>query len=207
MRHLFVGVMFFFPCNLFAATQLPDFLIMGKDTLEIYQFPLEDYLKKNPSNYLSKRRSDSTAISALACARGYRATWRLEGTDLFLVNIVDCTEEDEAGSFIRKIFKEQYKDGKVKAGWFSAYLTVPKGKLLRDNASGVGYEKELKVNFRSGIFTDEQIVENYVDLENGLPRYKEGEIKQVLLKEINRLDWNVLGPAMCDDEYVVTIDE
>ncbi|MDR2650788.1 MAG: hypothetical protein LBC68_00530 [Prevotellaceae bacterium] len=87
-------------CFLFlkASPQAPDYLIVGKDTLPVYQLILEEYLQSlehpNDSNSLFgfRFRSDTTGLFAYIaeematnCWRGYQAVYSWENYTFFIL--------------------------------------------------------------------------------------------------------------------------
>ena len=76
--------------NLKASPQSPDYLIIGNDTLPLYQLILEDYLhsleQPTDSNNLfgfSFRNDFGYGTTSTNCWRGYQAVYSLENDSYF----------------------------------------------------------------------------------------------------------------------------
>jgi len=83
MKKIVIAISLFVNVSLcFATPQIPDLLIIGKETFMLYSFPLE-YLKlaKAPFDYRGY------SFPGTACYRGYQATWKILDNKLFLVHV------------------------------------------------------------------------------------------------------------------------
>lgn len=117
----------FFSSKMFATTQRPDLLIVGKDTLELREmntFPLE-YLnmKSRPFNY-TRQTAPGTA-----CWRGYQAIWHIIDHKIYLEAILRCDGDDnsERSENLTDIFKRNKievveKNGMILASWIDMEL-------------------------------------------------------------------------------------
>jgi hypothetical protein len=102
----------------FATQQIPDLLIVGKDTFMLYSFPLQALnLAQAPFDY------GGYSFPGTNCYRGYQATWKILDNKLFLVHInkVDSTRKELD---IVKYFKENNYyptiiNGLIFADWYS----------------------------------------------------------------------------------------
>ena len=87
MKRLFLilSVIFLAFSTAFSTEQYPDKLIIGKDTIYLKSFPLENMrlrLKKSPFDYANKYGFPSTG-----CYRGYVATWQIIDENLTLKEV------------------------------------------------------------------------------------------------------------------------
>ncbi len=103
----------------FSTPQIPDLLIVEKDTFMLYSFPLESlHIEKSPFDY------GGFPFPHTACWRGYQATWKILNNQLFLVQVikVDSTKEklDIIKYFKENNFSPTILNGFVFADWYSA---------------------------------------------------------------------------------------
>jgi len=120
MKKIVIAISLFVNVSLcFATPQIPDLLIIGKETFMLYSFPLE-YLKlaKAPFDYRGY------SFPGTACYRGYQATWKILDNKLFLVHVnkVDSTKEEL--DIVKYLKENNYSptiiNGLVFADWYSA---------------------------------------------------------------------------------------
>ena len=156
--------------DLKATQQIPDLLIVGKDTLQIFEpnnYPLEKLnLKKRPFNYTE------TTSPHTACWRGYQAIWRIIDNELFLEKIQRCYGDNKSDKIenLDELFKENNlnvvkKNNLILASWvninlykFQFYTTQLKKyrrKLLTDYWSKKSEPRktDLKIQVINGIVT------------------------------------------------------
>lgn len=115
-----------FSINLFGTAQVPDYLIIGKDTLRIHSNPLETYFKTNPlDNSLIKSRSTANW-------RGYVAYFKFLDNKLVVENIYkEDYGSDSKQYFLISIYKEVFGDSpNFKCDFYSGLLVCPFGKLI-----------------------------------------------------------------------------
>ncbi len=102
---------------------------------------------------------------------------------------------------MERLFPDKAKDGKVLADWYDSKLIIPKGKVLRwDGVFYRTYIKEEHLSFQHGHVSSRKMVQNYIDLPNGISRlsdnpYSPGhEIAEVIFNRIVsvKTDWNAL---------------
>ncbi|WP_024771918.1 hypothetical protein [Aquimarina macrocephali] len=187
-----------------ASPQLPDLLLIGKDTIYIYHLPINELKKSVQKQFIDNISTINNEIGvSLNLWRRYRGVWELNDDKLFLIDIKNV---DNAQEIMKKTFPKKYKDGKVFANWFSSYLTIPKDEMLKwDGIFSRTYRKEEKLTFKKGKLINWELIQNYVDLENGISRLKKDIVTKKIFESINKLDWTVLSDCECDDEYYVTI--
>lgn len=77
---------------------------------------------------IAKKLIDSNCIST-GCWRQYIATWKIENDSLFLIELKDCCNFNSIP--LKRVFsKNNVKDNKVFAYWYSDYITAGFGKNL-----------------------------------------------------------------------------
>lgn len=101
--------------------QIHDILIIGKDTIFLKSFPLEELnFEKRPFMY---GRFD---IPGTSCWRGYQATWKVIGNKLFLVDIAKVGEPHVKVDIVKYFTDNNYSptiiNGLIFADWFSLDL-------------------------------------------------------------------------------------
>ncbi len=208
--------------NLKASPQIPDYLIIGNDTLPLYQLILEDYLhsleQSTDSNSLfgfSFRNDFGYGITSTNCWRGYQAVYSLENDSLFLKYIIPCNsirkldvdDIHNSNEQIQKIFHEKVKNNKVFIDWYSSEFTIPKGRpIWWDGIFTTIYDKEELYTIRKGILVDKHIINNYQKVKGGISRKKK-EMSKAIFNEIKKLNWKKLdNEFLCDDMYCLEID-
>jgi len=102
-----------------ATPQIPDLLVIGKDTFYLVSFPLEDLkLNKAPFNY------GGYSFPHTACWRGYQATWEIKENKLFLVQIIKVDSTKEKLDIVTYLKENNVSptviDGFILADWYSA---------------------------------------------------------------------------------------
>ena len=129
--------------------------------------------------------------------RGYRGIWELADDALYLVGF----EFGFGGLGLERLFPDRVKDGKVLADWYNSKLIIPKGNVLRwDGIFSRTYIEEEHLTFQNGHIISRKIVQNYVDLPNGISRLEENpyspnnEIAEMIFNRIVsvKTDWNAL---------------
>ena len=207
--------------NLKASPQAPDYLIIGKDTLPLYQLILEDYLRsiEQPADSsslfgLNFRDNFGYGIST-GCWRGYQAVYSLENDSLFLKYIIpfnslrklDVDDINNSNKQMQRVFQEKVKNNKVFIDWYSSEFTVPKGKRIWWDGIFIAiYDKEELYTVRKGILVDKYIINNYQKVKGGISRKKK-EMSKAVFNEIKKLDWEKLDDEFsCDGTYCLEID-
>ena len=155
-----ITVLCVLPATALATAQEPDVLIYKGKTHALFANPLEDFYKDRKNRPLFV--VEPNVISS-GNWRGYVATWTIENNLLYLVKIDawicnrDCTRVD-----LRRLFGTRYRNGKIKADWFSGDLRAPDGKMLQYVHMGYAsiYERELILSVDSGKLVKESVVDN-----------------------------------------------
>ena len=141
-----------------ATEQVPDKLIIGKDTICLKSFPLENLnFKKSPFKY------GEFNFPSTECWRGYIATWEIIKGELYLVSIQN-TDSTNKEVNIEKFFKDNeyefiVKNGKIKADWYSGILGKYNS-LYRDDSKCICERFDLKSRQKIRI-----------EIENGIVTY------------------------------------
>lgn len=102
--------------------QLPDILIVGKDTIFLKSFPLEDLgFSKRPFTY------GQYDFPGEYCYRGYQATWKVKGNKLYLTEITKADASKEKLDMVQYFMSNDYipiiSEGAIFADWFTKDLT------------------------------------------------------------------------------------
>ena len=151
------------PATAIATPQAPDVLVYKDRTYRLFANPLESFYKDRetrPRFFFQPNQLSSGNW------RGYIATWTIEDNFLYLVKIdgwicnsgsTGCREVELAS-----LFGTRYRNGKVKADWFSGDLRMPEGEMLEYVHLGYEsvFERELIVTVDSGKVVKESTVDN-----------------------------------------------
>jgi hypothetical protein len=189
-----------FSSSAFGSPQVPDYLIVKNDTIPIFFLPLEEYLQENKSSYLNKILQDTARFIPQNCWRGYQAVWKLENNKLYLVDLKSCgiKELEDSKKVIKSNFPTHFEGDKVFAYWFNSSIAIPKGELLKwDYLFARTYETEQRFDFENGYLTNDPIVQNYVDLEDGFSRRNDSLVHDVLYQQISNLELENAIDSVC----------
>lgn len=136
----------------FATAQVPDYLIIGVDTLRIQSNPLEEYFKKNPI--------PENLITSMSTAnwRGYIAYFKLLDNKLVVENIYkeDYKEGNNGKSdyFLTSIYKDIFGEkANFDCDFYSGLLICPSGKMLEYVHMGYSslYENYNLIEIKKGV--------------------------------------------------------
>jgi hypothetical protein len=123
MRRLFLilGTIFLAFSTASSTEQIPDKLIIGKDTIYLKSFPLDNLkLKKAPFNY------GELSFPSTGCWRGYVATWQIIDTNLILKEIQKIDSAKTQVNIVEYLSENGYNpktiNGYVLAEWYSDTL-------------------------------------------------------------------------------------
>jgi hypothetical protein len=188
-----------------ASSQAPDYLIIEKDTFEIYSLPAYSLDSARQSKFFKNLQLDKPRDLALNLFRGFQAFWRIQDDKLYLAGVKGYKNSD---SILKMSFPLEYEEGKVFADWYSSTLVIPKGKLLRSYGDlSTTWFKEKIFEFRNGIITNSKIINNYIDLKNGISRLKRKPITDTIFSKISQLNWNKISDCGIVGDYFITINE
>lgn len=191
-----IGVFVLSSLRLLASPQQSELLIVQNDTIPLYQILLPSEIAED----LWNDHIDKMAIDGgfrFHNWRGYRGIWELADDALYLVGF----EFGFGGLGLDRLFPDRVKDGKVLADWYDSKLIIPRGKVLRwDGIFSRTYFEEEHLSFQKGRVSSRKMVQNYIDLPNGISRLVEEpyspnkEIAEVIFNRIVsvKTDWNAL---------------
>lgn len=150
--------------NCFSTEQIPDLLIIEKDTFFLKSFPLEKLqFQKPPFSY------GEFNFPHTGCWRGYVATWKLIDNKLALIQIekVDSTKQklNILDFFKQNNYSYKLIDGYVYADWYSLSLitySFPYGHrysgfYLDEEYSWNENKKEVQLVFEKGVVKENNI--------------------------------------------------
>lgn len=195
MRFLKVIFLFLVSAKLFATAQVPDYLIIGKDTLAIQSNPLEEYFKTHPipENLI-------TTISS-ANWRGYIAYFKFIDEKLVVENIYKEDYKENSNGKTDFHLISIYKDifgmkTNFNCDFYSGLLVCASGKIIEYVHMGYSslYENynliEIKdgINSKSKKFTAEEFQKfkkDYFKYYKGTEEYrnKAKELKEMMLEK------------------------
>ena len=135
--------------------QVPDRLIVVKDTFAIKNYPLYEYLQSDEGQSLI---APNPCFSS-SCWRGYQALWEIKNDSLFLVKIENCFHYDDCKPFGVNL-KNHFGSEKVFFKWFSGKIAIPYQKAKRMNSLQISFEKELHISFMEGKKRSEVLISN-----------------------------------------------
>lgn len=194
--------------NAKGSPQAPDYLIIGKDTTPIYFLPLNYLDTLTRKTFFNNLRSDSSDFhQSFNLWRGYQAYWQLIDNQLYMVGLKNYPNSNE---LLKRSFPGYYQNGKVLAYWFSSYLAIAKGKMLKwDGIFSRTYYKEEVFNFKNGYLIERKNVDNYIPVKNGISRVDSNRkhITDTIFSLIQKLNWEKMSDCGCDDKYLVSINE
>jgi len=101
-----------------ATPQTGDLLIIGNDTITIFQYPLDKYFNKG--NLYNPGFFDE--YTSTSCWRGYKAIWIVKDNKLFLKDIYDCNLSEKIS--IDRIGHQKNKEGLIFANWYDGYFKI-----------------------------------------------------------------------------------
>jgi hypothetical protein len=120
MRKLLIALVIFGNSLVCISTpQIPDLLIVGKDTFMLYSFPLASLnIEKYPFDYRG------FPFPSTACWRGYQATWKILDNQLILIQVIKVDSTKEKLDIIKYLKENNLSptilNGFVFADWYSA---------------------------------------------------------------------------------------
>ncbi|HYG80014.1 MAG TPA: hypothetical protein VD861_06480 [Pyrinomonadaceae bacterium] len=165
MRKLLIAVIFLglLPAAALATAQAPDVIHYEGKQYKLFANPLESFFKRG------ERPKFHIGPGSMSTAnwRGYVATWKVEEDMLYLVGLdswvcKDLRPENCKRADLRELFGEKYRDGKVRADWFTGDLRLPDGERLRYVHMGYGsiYERDIILTVAAGRITGRQVINN-----------------------------------------------
>lgn len=208
--------------SIVTSPQIPDYLIYKNDTIPTYNLLVEKYLQKIKDDKgrlfdLSFRNSiNGTVGSSLNCWRGYQAIYKIENDSLFVNAIIDChsleNKDQIPENYIAKLFGDNVKKGKVFIDWYTGNISFPlkskDNKVIRwDGVFEKVFLFEKAIKIQKGEILKISDQQNYVDLKNGIDRFKRDSISNILFNHIKNYKWTKLNKFDCGEAYTVIIGE
>lgn len=179
---IFISVLFIE--KVFATAQYPDILIEGKDTVEIFSNPLEQYLNDKEEKVFC---GEKLVESSTACWRGYQATWEIKDNKLFLLSVMKGCGEYSSDFFD---LEKEYSTDNVLANWFTGVIRCPIGKMLQYVHMGYGsiFEGEKYIYLTNGL-VDSVVTKQYLDYNESFLYPGEGFLYDTIRRRIlNNMD-------------------
>lgn len=123
--------------------QRPDIIFIDGKPHSLLTLPLEKRFKR-------RHRRPPFRAPTTACQRGYIATWVIENSRLYLVELVG-TLCDRSAATIQTVFPNTVAP--VLADWYSGELRVPVGEMTRYVHMGFGssFATELLISVERGL--------------------------------------------------------
>lgn len=135
--------------------QVTEVLIHEGNKLSMCACPLGGYLYSSPKKW-------NFAGYSSACWRGYVGTWEIVGDRLYLKALDGLLRngDDEEEAHLETLFPG-FPDG-VFAHWYSGTIRCPQGKMLNYVHGGFAstYERDLFLEFKSGVLVGQKVVVN-----------------------------------------------
>lgn len=195
-----------------ATEQQPDYLIIDRDTVPIFNNPLEQYFDKSNTREIPDFENPCWST---ACWRGYKAYWELKNDSLFLLRITSCVEGCKAAKDANLI--KMFGSPLVFASWYFGTLTIPRGSFFSAYSMGYSaiYENEERIEINAGraikryLISNEELI-NRIKLDRILSE-RVSKLGDTLLYYLNRsMNWEKLDNSKnrwCDDEYLLYYDQ
>jgi len=199
----------------YGSSQVPDYIVFGKDTVQTYNLILESYLQKHDTLRANKLLGLSFRDGATTnCWRGYQAIYEIDNDSLFLVAIISCGglkdgrfDRSQSIHRMNSIFGKRSKNCKVFIDWFDGSISFPlSDRLLRwDGVFYTIFERERVLSISKGILFKAEEVSNYVDSRHGLDRRDKEKIPDVLFRQLAKTRWKNRHEFDCSDRYIIAI--
>ena len=187
----------------FATPQIPDILVYNGDTISVYmsllpnEFYKHDTVNIDDFKYVNRILNinlfgNQKTCETTACGNGYRAVWKIEDEQLYLIDIHSCCYyEDSIKADLTTLFKEQVIDGKINADWVTGNFISLQGKrILYDHSMGTGgvYEHEVEFHFIRGKLIKTNFYDNSKSRQSAYIQDQE-RLKEYIYRNIN---WDIL---------------
>ena len=112
----------------FATMQMPEQLIVGRDTMQLFVLPLATADHATQVRIKEHLNEADTLITSSACWRGYVGYWRLEEGQLWLERLENFLGKPLFTA--EELFPGQAEQGRVRASWFSGEICYGRGKVV-----------------------------------------------------------------------------
>lgn len=129
-----------------ATNQVKDILYHGKDTLFLYDSPLEQI------DRITAKIFDLKKINGFSsnCWRGFRAEWTIISNVLYLSNVYECHTGKKINKTIEKILGKKFENGLMKADWVRGDFWAGKNNVPEQTLYISIYKQEYKYDFTNG---------------------------------------------------------
>ncbi len=165
MRKLLIAlvVLSFLPAAAYATAQVPDIITYEGKKRPLMTNPLESFFKEGERPEFQT----SPGVRVTSNWRGYVANWEIEDDTLYLVGLdswicKDLGPENCKRADLKELFGEKFRDGKVKADWFTGDLRMSDGELLQYVHMGYGsvFERDIILSVAAGKITGKEVIDN-----------------------------------------------
>lgn len=131
----------------FATMQMPEQLIVGRDTMQLFVLPLATADHATQVRIKERLNEADTLIISSACWRGYVGYWRLEEGQLWLERL--DTFHGKPLFTAEELFPELAEQGRVRASWFSGEICYGRGEKVYIEDRMI-YEEEWTATVEAG---------------------------------------------------------
>jgi len=130
MRKSTFILLIFYSLTVTATEQVCELLKYKTDVICLENYPLENFLRKNPEIYKNKIMGYAKEICvSSACWRMYKGYWEINNDSLFLTKLINSCGDKVFD--LKNIFGAgKVKNGKVFADWVSDTINVGYGELI-----------------------------------------------------------------------------
>lgn len=180
-----------------ATTRISDVLYLGKDTLFLYDSPLEKI--NNIGEKISELRNDEHVVSS-ECWKGFRAEWKVIDDVLYLTNVIDCHSDKILNSIIEEILGTKFIDGLIKANFVVGEYWAGKDQVYEHSFYIPIYKQEVKFAIHEGR------VINSKKFESIQCEYSERDLKNFILKNINHEELKDLKGEIIEISGIIKSD-
>lgn len=190
---------------MWSTAQIPDFLIIGKDTFSLCNNPLEAYLEQKGSQTIGKYELKWTNT---ALWRGYIATWELKNDSLFLGHMQDDWGKDSNEINIT----DEFGSDRVFAHWVTDTLRCLQGEIIQYVHDGYAsiYEGDKFYAFEQGKLKGTKSL-NYLERDEN--RLFPGEyfltrfLMRKIIKSINTVDRKNLDESILTNSLTIRFNK
>ena len=150
MRKKLLFILLFISKLSFASVQVPDILVIGKDTSDLYDSPLLqiDKIDSLVSMYIGGDESSG-------CWRGFIAEWKIIDNRLYLSNLYNATGKINVNDRAEIILNKKFVNGLIDASWVSGEIWSGKKPITGDYIPTI-YDEEFLFILDKGIVANRQ---------------------------------------------------